>query len=163
MDVFSTEQGIRLGFVKTSDFEGVWTPQPPPRYATAPKQFILEAHPPFWRQLRHDIGHTCHGSAVLFLQVTPLKSCMHFYFLICISHAPPLLWSLSLCYTHTLQGVHIIKLIHMQFSLFSCYFLSCGPNIVISTCSWTPSVCALMSVRVAMFNVYAKQHAKSWV
>jgi hypothetical protein len=31
------EQGIRLIFVKTSEFRvgGVWTPQTPPRYATA--------------------------------------------------------------------------------------------------------------------------------
>jgi hypothetical protein len=37
MDVFSTEQGIRFSFVKTSEFRGggVEHPKPPPRYATA--------------------------------------------------------------------------------------------------------------------------------
>jgi hypothetical protein len=36
MDVISTEQGIRLGFVKTSEFNGGAEPPPPLWYATVP-------------------------------------------------------------------------------------------------------------------------------
>jgi len=61
------------------------------------------------------------------------------------------------------QGVQIIKLILCSFSQYSCYFLSCSPNIVIIICSWTSSVCVLTPVREAMFNVHAKLEAKLWV
>jgi hypothetical protein len=41
MDVFSTEQGIRLGFVKTSEFQRGLNPPNPPQYAKCKKTHFM--------------------------------------------------------------------------------------------------------------------------
>jgi hypothetical protein len=52
MDVFSTELGIRLSFVKTSEFRGgVWTHTNTPRYATAPTPLITSKCELLWCDL----------------------------------------------------------------------------------------------------------------
>jgi hypothetical protein len=75
------------------------------------------------------------------------KPCIHYFFTPCVTHALPILSSLSYPRSNNWQEIQVLKLLLIQFSPTSCYFL---PLAFFLTSSQVPIVNHLHPVIVSL-------------